>query len=67
MKKKRAEAENKLTRVVAIAVVSVIMVIVIIAAFTINFNKIYGLLLEKRYGTGEVYLQFCYETDQHRN
>lgn len=47
MKKKRAEAENKLTRVVAIAVVSVIMVIVIIAAFTINFNKIYGLLLEK--------------------
>lgn len=47
MKKKRAETENKLTRVVAIAVVSVIMVIVIIAAFTINFNKIYGLLLEK--------------------
>lgn len=33
-----------MTRVIAIAVV---MVIVIIAAFTINFNKIYGLLLEK--------------------
>lgn len=47
MKKKRAGADNKLTRVIAIAVVSVVMVIVIIAAFIINFNKIYGLLLEK--------------------
>lgn len=47
MKKKRSGTENKLTRVIAIVVVSVVMMVVILAVFTINFNKIYGLLLEK--------------------
>lgn len=32
---------------IGIGAVSVIMMLVIFIAFTINFNKIYGLLLEK--------------------
>lgn len=47
MKKKDRKSEEKWKRMIGIGVVSVTMMLVIFIAFTINFNKIYGLLLEK--------------------
>lgn len=47
MKKKDRKSEEKWKRMIGIGAVSVIMMLVIFIAFTINFNKIYGLLLEK--------------------
>lgn len=47
MKKKDRKSEEKWKRMIGIGAVSVTMMLVIFIAFTINFNKIYGLLLEK--------------------
>lgn len=47
MKKKDRKSEEKWKRMIGIGAVFVTMMLVIFIAFTINFNKIYGLLLEK--------------------
>lgn len=47
MKKKDRKSEEKWKRMIGIGAVSVTMMLVIFIAFTIDFNKIYGLLLEK--------------------
>ncbi len=45
--KRKTETENNRIRIGIVGTVSVLMMIIIIAVFTVNFNKIYGILLEK--------------------